>query len=120
MMQQEVDNKKGMIFLLVVLILAAVVLYLISIRKKRIEEHGIYQIAAVFKVAPAKNGTGYHFRYEYKGIFYEDVWLSSGMDSFFIIKFLPENPKKWIVVDKKLPPCITLKDAVSEGWRVLP
>jgi hypothetical protein len=113
-------NKEGVIFLFVVLISSGIILYYTKVRSNRIDKYGIYQIASVFRKDHSKSGTGYYFTFKYKGGSYEGNYLSSNIDSFFLIKFLPENPKEWIIISKRLPPCITLEDGTPNGWENLP
>lgn len=113
-------NKKGLRFLLICIALTSVIFYIRSIRIDKIEKFGVYQLAYVYKKSQAKNGTSYTFKYEYKEAEYEGEILSLGLDSVFIIKFLPDNPKMWMVALKNPSPCMVSAKYSAQGLKTLP
>jgi hypothetical protein len=101
----------------------AVIITMLVIRKmqeERISTNGVYQIAIVNTKDYAKNGTRYNFTYHYKGIEYRGALLSSGIDSFFVIKLLPNKPKTWIFIQGDLPSCLPKTSFSDIGWKELP
>ena len=113
-------NKQGLTIFFVCIAIISIMFYQRSIQIDKVEKFGFYQIAFVHEKTQAKNGTNYRFIFESKGIQYEGNILSSGLDSVFIIKFLPDNPKVWMVAIGNPSPCMVSIKYGPLGLKTLP
>jgi hypothetical protein len=92
---------------------------------KFVYKNGIYSKCKVIDVRGYKGGTAAYIEYYFQGKTYA-TQLANGtldlkIDSQYLIKFLPSNPKEYVVIaDTVLPDCLKFINPPFNGWNTIP
>ncbi|HSC53723.1 MAG TPA: hypothetical protein VLC98_08890 [Phnomibacter sp.] len=124
-MAQASDKKNGIAILLCALVLGLSLFLLDKYTTREIDESGVFVIAKITQRVQAKNGTDYSLNYVFNNRVYHTKFSSMpneflNKESLVYLKVLPNNPRKFMYVETRVPACLTLKDLPSNGWKDLP
>ncbi|MBX3242375.1 MAG: hypothetical protein KIT80_04495 [Chitinophagaceae bacterium] len=92
---------------------------------KLFREKGIIILAIITDKTESDNAIMLECKYRFKNIDYYISYpqhrIHQSEDSLVFLHILPDNPRRWMQLDKYVvPSCLTLDNVPDTGWRSLP